>query len=139
LLRWSSSIRGVSKYHIRALTEGSNATHLYVVIGNMGWLVDPSEHSYAGWEDPKSLAQVWTCSRHRLSWKPSSGYCSSMARLKTFKLKRPTRCLYLILSISMSYYQEGCNISEFTKVKFLISWPEWDLALRALECANKPS
>jgi hypothetical protein len=38
-------------------------------------------------------------------------------------------CFYLILSIGMSYYQEGCNISELTKV----------LALRAIECANEPS
>jgi hypothetical protein len=32
--------------------------------------------------------QLWMCSRHRLSWKPCSGNCWSMARLKTFKLKR---------------------------------------------------
>jgi hypothetical protein len=25
------------------------------------------------------------------------------------------------------------------QVKVLISWPKWDLPLRALECANKPS
>jgi hypothetical protein len=76
-----------------------------------------SVHSYARWKDPKSLARVWTCSRHRLSWNPLSGNCSSMARLKTFKLKRLSQCLYLTLSIGMSYYQEGCNISELTKIK----------------------
>jgi hypothetical protein len=27
--------------------------------------MDPSVHSYAMWKDPKSLAQVWTCSRHK--------------------------------------------------------------------------
>jgi hypothetical protein len=32
--------------------------------------VDPSGHSYARWKDPKSLAQVWTCSRHRLVESP---------------------------------------------------------------------
>jgi hypothetical protein len=49
--------------------------------------VGPSVHSYARWKDPKSLAQVWTCLRHRLSRKPSSGCCLSMTRLKIFKLK----------------------------------------------------
>jgi hypothetical protein len=44
-----------------------------------------------------------------------------MARLKTFKLKRLSRCFYLFLSIGMAYYREGCNISELTKVKVLIS------------------
>jgi hypothetical protein len=28
------------------------------------------------------------------------------------------KCFYLFLSIGMSYYQEGCNISELTKSKF---------------------
>jgi hypothetical protein len=46
--------------------------------------MDPSVLSYTRWKDPKSLAQVWTCSRQRLCWKPSSGYLSSLARLKTF-------------------------------------------------------
>jgi hypothetical protein len=32
-------------------------------------------------------------------------------KLKTFKLKRLTRCFYLFLSIGMRYYQEGYNIS----------------------------
>jgi hypothetical protein len=114
LLRWSSSIRGVSKYHIQTLSEGSNASHQHVKIDNMEWLMDPSVHPYAIWKDPKSLAQVWTCSSQRLCWKPSSGHRSSMARLKIFKLKRSTKCFYSFLSIGMSYYQEGCNVA---------SWP----------------
>jgi hypothetical protein len=73
--------------------------------------MDPSVHSYAIWKDPKSLAQVWTCSSQRLCRKPSSGYGSSMARLKTIKLKRSTKCFYLFLSIGMPYYQEGCNLA----------------------------
>jgi hypothetical protein len=28
-----------------------------------------------------------------------------------------SQCFYLTLSIGMSYYQEGCNISELTKIK----------------------
>jgi hypothetical protein len=40
-----------------------------------------------------------------------------MERLKTFKLKRSTKCFYLFLSIGMPYYEEGCNISESTKSK----------------------
>jgi hypothetical protein len=33
--------------------------------------------------------------------------------------------------LSMSYYQEGCNISSNTKrSKVLISWSKWELALR---------
>jgi hypothetical protein len=28
--------------------------------------MDPSVHSYDRWKDPKSLAQVWTCSSQRL-------------------------------------------------------------------------
>jgi hypothetical protein len=60
-------------------------------------------------------------------------------KIEDIKLKRLTSCFYLILSIGMLYYQEECNISELTKVKVLICWPNWDLALRALECANKPS
>jgi hypothetical protein len=39
----------------------------------------------------------------------------------------------------MPYYHEAYNISELTKVKVLNSWPKWDLAVRALECANKPT
>jgi hypothetical protein len=34
-IRSFTSICGVSKNHIRALTEGSNATHLIVKVGNM--------------------------------------------------------------------------------------------------------
>jgi hypothetical protein len=38
-----------------------------------------------------------------------------MARLKIFKLEITTKCFHLFLSIGMSYYQEGCNISELIK------------------------
>jgi hypothetical protein len=66
LLRWSSSILGVSKYHIQALTEGSNATHQNVMIGNMEWLRIKVFTLMQKRENPKSLAQVWICSRHLL-------------------------------------------------------------------------
>jgi hypothetical protein len=38
-------------------------------------------------------------------------------QLKTFKLKRLIQSFYLILSIGMPYYQEGCDISKMTKSK----------------------
>jgi hypothetical protein len=41
-------------------------------------------------------------------------------KIEDIKLKRLTRCFYLILSIGMLCYQEECNISELTKVKVLI-------------------
>jgi hypothetical protein len=67
------------------------------------------------------------------------GILLKYGKVEDIQAQEVVMVFYLILSIGMSYYQEGCNISELTKVKVLISWPKWDLALRALECANKPS
>jgi hypothetical protein len=55
--------------------------------------MDPSVHSNAIRKDPKSLAQVWTCSSQRLCRKPSSGYCSSMARIEVVQAQEVNEAL----------------------------------------------
>ena len=42
------------------------------------------------------------------------------------RLKWLNYVLYLILSIGMSYYQEGCNIDYLTRSKVLIDHPSKD-------------
>ena len=60
----ADSVRGISKYHIQALIESGNATHLYDLVNNMEWRKDPSVLYHSQWKDPKSLAQVWICLSH---------------------------------------------------------------------------
>jgi hypothetical protein len=42
-------------------------------------------------------------------------------KIEDIQAQDVVRCFYLFLSVGMPYYQEGCNISEWTKVKVLIS------------------
>ena len=76
---------------------------------------------------PKSLAQVWICSRKENAmlkshdWQVKVWQDWSDSRLKWLN------CVsYLILSIGMPYYQEGCNIDYLTRSKVLIDHPSED-------------
>ena len=120
LLRWSSSIRGVLKNHIHALTEWSNALHQLLMIHNIGvtkifkialsWL----------WKNFKSLAQVWMCSNVETMLKALKWKLFKYGKIEDFKAQVINLVLYFALSIGMPYYQEGCNISLKTKSKVLL-------------------
>ena len=74
---------------------------------------------------PKSLAQVWIC-----SWKENAMLKSQDVKVWQYwsdsRLKWLNCVSYLILSIGMPYYQEGCNIDYLTRSKVLINHPSED-------------
>ena len=73
---------------------------------------------------PKSLAQVWICSRKVNAMLKSQSQKSKYGKTESNSRLKWLNCvLYLILSIGMSYYQEGCNIDYLTRSKVLIDDP----------------
>jgi hypothetical protein len=82
--------------------------------------VDPSGHSHARWRDHKSLL-MYGRAEDKAKLNALKWILLKYGKVEDIKLKRLTGCFYLILSIGMPYYQEGCNISELTKVKVLVS------------------
>ena len=74
--------------------------------------------------DSKSLAQVWILLKKKLCnvGIPRSRK-SKYGKAEVIRLKWLNCVLYLILSIGMPYYQEGCNIDYLTRSKVLIGHP----------------
>jgi hypothetical protein len=71
-----------------------------------------NSHAKRG-KNPKSLAQVWICSRHRL--KALKLELQKDGKIEELQAQEINSVLYLFLSLGMSYYQEGCNTSSKTK------------------------
>ena len=122
LLRWSASIRGVFEGSYPSLCEKQcNASNII-----LEWLEDPRIVLQDYW-DSKSLAQVWICSKEKIMqcWNPKFEKIKVWQRWSDSKLKWMKCVSYLILSIGMPYYQEGCNIDYLTRSKILIDNP-WE-------------
>ena len=77
--------------------------------------------------DSKSLTQVWICSKEKIvqCWNPKFVKIKVWQIWSNLRLKWMKCVLNLILSIGMSYYQEGCNINYLTRSKVLIDNP-WE-------------
>ena len=75
----------------------------------------------------KSLAQVWILLKKKLCnvGIPRSRK-SKYGKAEVIRLKWLNCVLYLILSIGMPYYQEGCNIDYLIRSKVLIGHPSED-------------
>jgi len=112
---------GLFKVSYLSYVGRSNAMHQ--VYCGVTWI---HGHTFLRVGIPKSLAQVWIC-----SWKENAMLKSQDWQVKVWqdwsdsKLKWLNCGLYLILSIGMPYYQEGCNIDYLTRSKVLIDDP-WE-------------
>ena len=123
LLRWSASFRGVFEESYPNLAVRSNAMHQICfgvtwgskdrLANELGTLSHWLKYEFA---QEKKIMQCWSPMVDKVkvwqSWSNS-------------RLKWLFCVLYLILSIGMPYYQEGCNIDCFTQSKVLIDNP-WE-------------
>jgi len=73
----------------------------------MGWLKDSSVHSYAWWKNPKSLAQVWTCSTQKQYWKPLSGIHSKYGMFEVIQAQEVDSVLLFILEYRIAILSRG--------------------------------
>ena len=123
VLRWSASICRVFEVSYTSFVVRSNAMHQIFYWSDLSI---QRQFCKIIWSS-KSLAQVWICSIECCNVE-----ISKLKKIKVWQSRSNSRlkwlkCVwYLILSIGMSYYQEGCNISCLTWSKVLIGHPKWE-------------
>jgi hypothetical protein len=69
--------------------------------------MDPSVHSYARWKDPKSLAQVWTCSRHKAMLKGLKWTLLMYGKIKDIQAQEVDKVFLFILDYRYAVLSRG--------------------------------
>jgi hypothetical protein len=79
--------------------------------------MDPNVHSYAIWKDPKSLAQVWTCSSQRAMLKALKWILIKYGKIKDVQAQEINKVFIFILEYRYAAISRGMQLSELTKSK----------------------
>jgi hypothetical protein len=85
--------------------------------------MDLSVHSYAKWKDPKSLAQVWMCSRHRLKVKALKLELFKYGKIEDIQAQEVDTVFLLILKYRYVVLSRGMQFQLNDQVKVLLEKP----------------
>jgi hypothetical protein len=79
--------------------------------------MDPSVHFYAIWKDPKSLAQVWTCSSQKAMLKALKWILIKYGKIEDVQAQEINKVFLVFLECRYAVLSRGMQLSELTKSK----------------------